>query len=239
MLADLPEPVQRYFRHAIRDGAPLPRRTRLTMHGQIKVRAWLPFSAAQETGSRSFVWDARVGIGPLTVLRVVDQYAHGSGSMEGRLFGRVRVFRADDENTTRSAAGRAALEAATVAPYTLLGDPAVEWFAESDELIVASWDIWPERPQVRIRIDEHGAIRSTSALRWGNAGQGDYGYIPCGCEVHAEQRFGDFLVPSELTVGWWFGTPRYEPFFRAQIDQLSPDASDTPTAAFSSGDAFQ
>ena len=46
-------------------------------------------------------------------------------------------------------------------------------------------------------------------------------------------------MPSELTVGWWFGTPRYEPFFRAQIDQLSPAGSDRPTAAFSSGEAFQ
>jgi hypothetical protein len=221
MLAGLDEPVQRYFRHAIREGAELPRRTRLTMHGQIKVGAWLPFSAEQETESRAFVWNARVGAGPLTVLRVVDQYGDGSGSMEGRLFGRVRVFRADDEHTTRSAAGRAALEAATVAPYALLADGRVTWSAQSDELIVAAWDLGPERPEVQIRIDENGAVRTTSALRWGNAGQDAYGYIPCGCEVHAEQRFGDFLVPSRLTVGWWFGTARYAPFFRARIDRLS------------------
>jgi hypothetical protein len=219
------EPVQRYFRHAIRDGAVLPRRTRLTMHGQIKAGAWLPFSAEQESDISSFAWNARVGVGPLTVLRVVDRYADGSGSMEGRLFGRLRVFHADDQHTTRSAAGRAALEAATFAPHALLADPRVEWSAPSDELIVASWDIGPERPEVQIRIDQDGAIRSTSAMRWGKAGQADYGYIPCGCEVHAEQRFGDFVVPSRCTVGWWFGTPHYEPFFRASIDQLSPAKS--------------
>jgi hypothetical protein len=24
------------------------------------------------------------------------------------------------------------------------------------------------------------------------------------------------MVPSRVTVGWWFGTPRYAPFFKAE-----------------------
>ena len=116
-------------------------------------------------------------------------------------------------------------EAATFVPHALLRDPCAEWSAPSDELIVASWDIGPERPEVQIRIDQDGAIRSTSSMRWGKAGQADYGYIPCGCEVHAEKRFGDFIVPSRVTVGWWFGTTRHAPFFRAGIDELRPAKS--------------
>jgi len=42
---------------------------------------------------------------------------------------------------------------------------------------------------VDLRIDEHGAVLSASALRWGNAGQESFGYISCGCEVLAERRF--------------------------------------------------
>ena len=57
-------------------------------------------------------------------------------------------------------------------------------------------------------IDEDGAIRAVSALRWGNAGEKTFQYIPFGGEVHAERRFGDFVVPSYLSVGWWFDTPR-------------------------------
>ena len=129
MITSLREPVERYFRHAIRRGAALPQRTRLTMHGQIKVGAWLPFSAEQECdstrsrGTRGSVSARSPSCAWSTGTR------DGSGSMEGRLFGRVQIFRADDENTTRSAAGRAALEAATFAPYSLLGDPRVEWSA--------------------------------------------------------------------------------------------------------------
>jgi hypothetical protein len=31
---------------------------------------------------------------------------------------------------------------------------------------------------------------------------------------------GGVVVPSAVTVGWWFGTPRYAPFFEAEIVTL-------------------
>ena len=65
--------------------------------------------------------------------------------------------------------------------------------------------------------DEHGAIRTLSALRWGNACEKTFQYIPFGCEVHAERRFGDLALPNNISVGWWFDTPRYAPFFRAEL----------------------
>jgi hypothetical protein len=56
-------------------------------------------------------------------------------------------------------------------------------------------------------------VRSVSLLRWGNARQEHFSYIPFGGEIHVERRFGDLILPSEVSVGWWWGTPRYEPFF--------------------------
>jgi hypothetical protein len=46
-------------------------------------------------------------------------------------------------------------------------------------------------------------------------------YVPCGCEVRDERRFGELVLPSDLEVGWWFGTPRYAPFFRARVHRAS------------------
>jgi len=43
--------------------------------------------------------------------------------------------------------------------------------------------------------------------------------------VRAERRFGEFTVPSSVTVGWWFGTPRYAPFFEAEVRDWSPVAT--------------
>jgi hypothetical protein len=219
LLQGLDEPVRRYFAHAIRDGAELAAGVRLAMAGRIKVGVWLPFTARQECDGRSFAWHARVGLGPVTALTVLDRFDR-VGSTEGRLFGRRRIFHAAGEDTTRSAAGRAALEA-VFAPMSLLPQRGVRWRAEDDERIVGTWDIGPERPELRIRVAGNGAVRSVSTLRWGNAGQRHFGYIPCGCDARSERRFGDVVVPSALTVGWWFGTPRYAPFFEADVLELA------------------
>jgi hypothetical protein len=48
------------------------------------------------------------------------------------------------------------------------------------------------------------------------------GYIRCGGEVEAEQRFGDLVIASRLTVGWWFETARWAPFFKAHILSAEP-----------------
>jgi hypothetical protein len=217
LISELDEPVQRFFGHAIRDGAALSLGMRVTMTGRIKVGTWLPFSAEQTADGRSFAWRARVGWGPIRPLLVLDRYADGAGTTEGRLLGRFTLFHANDLNTTRSAAARAALESFVFAPHSLLPERGVTWRAETEDVIVACFDLSPEHPEVRARIDERGAIRTVSALRWGNPGRQTFDYIPFGGEVNAERRFGDVLIPSSLRVGWWFGTPRYEPFFEAQI----------------------
>jgi hypothetical protein len=222
MLAGLDEPVRRHFSHAISDGAALTNGVRITMSGRIKVGLWLPFSAEQTVDGRSFEWRARVGRGPLTPLRVTDRYADAAGSTEGRLLGRVTLFHAADVNTARSAATRAAIESVVFAPPSVLPGRGVTWRAETDEVIVACFDLPPERPEVRVCIDEHGAIRTISALRWGNAGEKPFQYIPFGGDVHAERRFGDLVLPSSLSVGWWFDTPRYAAFFRAEINAVTP-----------------
>jgi len=45
-LAALPDSAQRYLQHSIATGSPLAYAVRLRMHGEIKLRRWLPFAAA-------------------------------------------------------------------------------------------------------------------------------------------------------------------------------------------------
>lgn len=151
-LAGLDEPVRRYFEHALTAGGPVATGVRLTMTGRIDVGRRLDFTAEQEFRGHAFEWRARAGWGRFKPLRVVDAYAGGGGSTEGKLFGRVRFMHADDVNTARAAAGRAAAEG-----------------------------IW----------------------------------VP------------GALLPSRVTVGWWYGTPRYKPFFEATILNAEPLPSDS------------
>jgi hypothetical protein len=221
-LAGLDEPVRRHFTHAVRDGSALPSGAHIAMSGRIKVGVWLPFTAEQTVDGRSFTWCARVGRGRQTPLRVTDRYADAAGSTKGRLLGRATLFDAHDANTARSAATRAAIESVVFAPPTVLPARGVTWRAETDNVIVAGFDLPPERPEVRLQIDDHGAIRAVSAARWGDVGEKTFQYIPFGGEIHAERRFGDLVLPSIISVGWWFGSPRYRPFFQAQIHAVTP-----------------
>jgi hypothetical protein len=132
------------------------------------------------------------------------------------------LVHARGEDITRSAAGRAAVEAAIWAPASLLPSRGIDWRADSDEHIVAAWDVPPERPAVQIKLDRAGSVRSVSLMRWDDGRHGRHGYIPCGGTVHAEKRFGDLVLASEVTVGWWFETPRWAPFFKARVLGASP-----------------
>jgi hypothetical protein len=224
-LSGLDEPVRRYFNHAIAPGAMVGGGHRLSMSGRINVGRWLAFEAEQDMpgDGHAFTWTARAGLGPFRPLHVVDRYRDGAGSTEGRLLGRVRFMHADDDDTARSAAGRAAVES-IMDPASLLPDTGVSWHAESQDLVVARIDVPPEPAVARLCVDATGALRSVQIMRWGKVGQDQFGLIPFGADIHSERRFGDLVLPSELTVGWWYGTPRYHPFFQATIHDVREGA---------------
>jgi hypothetical protein len=58
----MPEPVQRYLRHALGDEGAVPSGVRLTMAGRIRVGRWLAFTAEQAFCGHDYEWRARAGI---------------------------------------------------------------------------------------------------------------------------------------------------------------------------------
>jgi hypothetical protein len=112
-----------------------------------------------------------------------------------------------------------------LAPASLLPGRGVSWRAEDGGHIVASSYLEPEQIDVHMQIDPRGALRAVSLRRWGKIGKHSCGYLSFGGDVHAERRFGDLIIPSDLTVGWRYGTAGYKPFFQAHITALQPDAT--------------
>jgi hypothetical protein len=220
LLAGLDEPVRRYFTHALADGARLSRGVRAQLSGAVRVGAWLSFTSVWEGDGRSFSWEATAG--PRRFLLVHDRFADGVGFMDVRirppfeLLPALKLLHVENEDTARSGAGRAALEALWT-PGSLLPSRGITWRADSDELIVARWDVPPERPELRITIDADGAVRSWRSERWRD---GRTGYLPFGADAHAERTFGDLTIPSRLTAGWGHGTERWVPFFRCEVTAL-------------------
>ena len=219
VLAGLDEPVRRYFMHALAERALLYRRARVRLCGAIKVGAWLRFDSVWEGDARSFSWRATCGPGPLRPLRVHDRFADGVGFMDIRLrpplrrLPALRLLHVETGDAARSGAGRAALEALWV-PGALLPDRGVEWRAEADDLIVATWDVPPEQPELHISIGPDGAVTSYRALRWRDRKSG---YVPFGAEAHAERTFAGATIPSLITAGWGQGAPGWAPFFTGEV----------------------
>ena len=191
------------------------------MRGRLKVNVWLPFAAEQDCDGSSFTWRAQV-TPHLRLLTVTDTYADGRGSIDGRLLGGVRLFHSEDQNIARSAAGRAAVEG-ILAPVGLLPGPTRIWHAESDNEITVHLAVTPEHPELHLTIDHDGAVESVNLERWGDDGGKAFGYIPFGGDVLEEKRFGDFVLPARLRVGWWHGTERFSSFFEAEILSAVPD----------------
>jgi hypothetical protein len=213
----MPEPVQRYFAHALPAGSPpggVPAAVRLRMTGPIKFGLWVPFTAHEECDGLSFAWRARVG-----PLHVTDRFADGAGGMRGRLFGRRTVFDVSSGDVTRSSAGRAALEAIWC-PVALLPDRGVTWRAEADDQIVAAWDVPPERPELP-PADRSGWRRprgERAALGQRRAQGGQLHPVRLRGARRAPLRRR--RRPERGHRRWWFGTPDYEPFFTASIEDV-------------------
>ena len=219
-LEELPDTVQRFLRTAIEPGTPRARTALIAMSGRLRIGRWLPFRAAEVlTPLRGFVWWARAA----GIISGSDRYVDGVGELDWRLGGLVRVMHASGLDVSRSAAARAAAEAAWL-PTTLLPRFGVEWAASDDAHIEARYAIDGQPMHVRYELTDDGHIRSVVFDRWGDPdGTGRCGLWPFGGEFTSHATFDGVTIPQAGRLGWHFGTDRWDEgeFFRYQITGLS------------------
>jgi hypothetical protein len=216
---DLPPAARLYLEHAIAPGAPLANAVRLRMHGEIKLRKWLPFTGEQVIHRvRGFVWRATVRMSGLAI-RGFDRLVDGEGEMRWKLLGLFPVMKASNPDISRSAAGRFLSESAWL-PTILCGDH-VSWTAEAPLCAVAHCNVFGEAAHLTITIAETGRALSMRLARWGNPEGGAFHYADFGAMAEEEGTFAGLTVPARIRAGWHFGTERFEregEFFRASID---------------------
>lgn len=101
-LSGLPDPVYRYLKHALAENQRPIRLMRMTQRGKLRTDAhrerWMKFRADHVVRpySKTFSWNAQVGILPLVHVRVRDAYADGVGSGQVQLLSALTV--ASDKN---------------------------------------------------------------------------------------------------------------------------------------------
>jgi hypothetical protein len=220
MVSELPKPVARWLCHSIAPGTPLLTGVQVTMHGKIRIKAWLPFVADQIVGPTGYIWAAHAGRFPIK-FSGYDRYSATTGQMEWKLFGKIPLVTTDGHDVSRSAAGRLASEVIGLTPGGALGEN-VTWDAiDDDHQAMAAITIDGLVHNVTITVGDDGVLKSITLPRWSNPDQEIFRMHTFGVMCDGEFTTDGYTLPRYIRAGWWPDTPEWDKgeFFRAYLDQ--------------------
>jgi hypothetical protein len=125
----------------------------------------MTFRAAEDVEVRrvAFAWRARVSMAPLIFMMVEDAYQDGAGWLEGRLWGRKRMFRHEGAEMAESERLRYLAEIFWV-PHAITANPELVWAEDGNAAVTVAAATAPDR-KVRLEFDAAGDIVMASAMR--------------------------------------------------------------------------
>ncbi|HEX2560262.1 DUF6544 family protein [Phenylobacterium sp.] len=225
-LAGLPEPAQRYFRYAIAPGAELRTVAEITMQGRFSLGSkpepgYMPMRAREILAPpRGFVWLPAIGSGLMT-FSGSDGLLHGQAWTRFWALGLIPVARASGgDDLARSAAARLFSEAALWSPASMLPGPHVRWEAVDVDTARVVFQRPREPYAIDLTVAPDGRPLSFVMQRWSNANADKvFRSQPFGGTFAATRQFGDYTIPSRVSVGNHFGTDAYFPFFEATVTE--------------------
>ncbi len=217
-LEGLPESAKRYLSHAIAPGTPLATAVRLKMHGEIKLKSWLPFKAEQVIRlDRGLLWQATVKMMGLPMTGY-DMMIDGFGEMRWKYVGIIPVVHASGPDILKSANGRMRAECCWLPSAFLLGNP--KWRSATEEDVSVEFDLLHVREVLSFGLGPEG-IKEIKMRRWGSPASGEFQLMDFGGVIEEERTFGGYTIPTKLRIGWHYGSERFEQdgeFIRVQVD---------------------
>jgi uncharacterized protein DUF6920 len=229
-LIGLPEPVQRYFRAALRGGQQLVAAVNMQHRGTFNPSEtgehWKPFVSTQRvvTQRPGFDWDARIAIMPGVTVRVHDAYVAGEGLLRATLFGLVPL--AETRGTPMIARGelmRFFAEAAWY-PTALLPSQGVQWKAVNDRSAMATLRDADIEVSLLFRFNEHDLIDSVHADARGAMVGKNIVMMPWECRMSNYQTRNGMTVPLTGEVAWVRPEGR-KAYYRGTVTSLTYEFS--------------
>jgi hypothetical protein len=232
-LINLPAPVQRYLRAALKDGQPIITAAKFshagTFNSSVAEPSWKPFTSNQTVvvNKPGFVWDARVKMFPLINVNVHDAYVSGEGVLQASILGLFDVAnmnssgaiaRGDIKGAEAMSQGELLrfLAETPLYPTSLLSRHGMKWDAIDDHS--ARVTMLGEELQVTMvfKFNENDLIETVwAAARGRNAGQ-NVEYMPWqGHFANYAERSG-IMIPQDAEVEWL--TPEGpKPYYRSKL----------------------
>lgn len=225
-IADLPPPVQRYFRAVLPEGHPVVRGARLAHQGTFNLgtssERWLPFVSTQVvvTSPPGFDWDAKVRMGPGAHVFVHDAYVDGEGILLAKLLGLVGV--ADLRGTPEMAQGELLRFLAETPwyPTALLPRQGVTWEAIDERSARATLQDKGTRASMTFTFDDQGLIDAGRAEERFRAVGDAMVPTPWQTRLGGYQERDGISIPTEGEVGWEL-PGGYHPYWRGTISEVS------------------
>lgn len=218
MAEGLPIPAKQWLLHALKPGTQSARRVELKMTGAVKLGdkgRWVPFEAVQIiAGGRGFVWKAKVRISCFVSLEGADYYYRKEGRVCFSLFGLIPAVRVSGTAVSKSAAGRVLLESCFL-PTAFLPHRGAKWEGIDPFHAKAILSVDDLSEGITMTYHQDGSLKELVMPRY--RGSENETTAPFGAAVEEEKNFDGFTIPSKLRAGWWYGTEKYNEFFRAEI----------------------
>lgn len=222
VVAELPEPAQRYFNFMIAPGTPLLPVVEIDMGGQFSLGNrdapnYQTMEAHQILAApQGFVWQLHLpGMVPV------------SGSDSGhwtrfRILGMIPVARmGGDLDHTRSAYGRYVAESVFWAPAAVLPGPGVSWEEVDANTARVTIRHGSLSQAVNVRVDAEGRPVEVSFMRWSNANPDKtFRLQPFGGTLSDFREVQGYRLPFKVDAGNMFGTDDYFVFFKARVTAI-------------------
>jgi hypothetical protein len=201
----LPDPVQRYLRYAIRDGASAIGTARLKHDGLFRTtpeQRWFRIEGEQyfTVASPGFVWKASIRPVPLLWIDARDRLVSGRGNMLVKLVSTIPIADAVGAEIDQGSRLRWLAESAWF-PYAFVGDH-VQWEPIDAHSARARLCCDGLPVSALLHIDDEGNLTQLRADRYRDVGGGKAVLTPWTGHYSDYREFNGFRVPCSVEVAW-------------------------------------
>ncbi len=218
----LPPVVADFARRAGAEPGPELRAATFAQDGELRLKQggrFRPTVAWQvvSLGRAGFLWDARLSLGPVQALRVVDAFVGGEGLLDARLFGSVPVARLSGRDLSLGEAFRYLAELPW-APDAILGNPDLVWRVTGPDTVEVRLATRGGVARVTFRFDDRGDITGMEAKdRPARDGSGRMTRLDWQGRFADYRQIGPRRLPEYGEVGYVWPDTGYEPYFRGRV----------------------
>lgn len=196
-IAELPEPVKRYFNHVLKDGQPYISFARIKHDGQFKTgfdKDWINIKGEQyaTTGKPGFIWK-----GTTSMFIARDMYIADRGRLVVSLFSLYNILDAQGEQYNQGELLRW-LGESVLYPTNLLPDERLEWFPVDDTTAKLTFNYNGLSLFFIITFNETGEITEMETKRYMDEKNLETWVI----KSSDYKEFNSVIIPTTFEVLW-------------------------------------